>query len=101
MAQNASLTPDRMQTLASLPKFVDNTLLIPSNDWIICQWSSVDNFCLHATLYHDTIMSSVQTCLHMHFNSYFPLKFRRIRLPNCSWLFTNILAFPVPDVPQY
>ena len=46
-------------------------------------------------------MSSLETYLHTHFNSRFPVKFGCILLPDCSCLFTNILAFPVPNVPQY
>ena len=51
MAQNASLPTDRVHTLASLPKFVDNTCPIPFNDWIICQWSPMDDCYMHNTLY--------------------------------------------------
>ena len=98
MQQNASLPTTRVHTLAALPKFVDNAC---SNDWVVCRWSPMNDCCMHGTLYHDTIMSSIQASLHNHFNSYFTVKFGRILLPDCSWLFTNILAFPVPDVPQY
>ena len=101
MEQNASLPTTHVHTLAALPRFLDNTCSILFDLWVICQLCPMNDCCMHRILYHDTIMSSLQTYLHNHFNSYFTVKFAHILLPDCSWLFTNILAFPVPDVPEY
>ena len=86
----------RVHTAQELPRFTADAPPHSTTDWVICTWMPMDKVFLQTTLLQPHILAPIQSDLANRLGCPVPATLGRFLHPDCTWIFTNILAFPVP-----